>query len=204
MVVNLKWPRMTQVNFLNIFEVWLKWPFDLDLTPPWWPLDQRLSMDQIWSTWGQGLTSYGRDLEWPRMTSGQLLNIFEIWPQMTFWLEWPWPHPQKFRCAPRTRTPSFHQVSTRRLTVLEICFGRRTAHGARRTAHRQSECYVSAWTFQARQKRVTRRLTRTLKVISPITRFRYQNVCYIFSHNTCEILRPKYVSFLRYECLSYH
>ena len=115
----------------------LKWPFDLDLTPPWWPLGQRLSMDQIWSTWGQGLMSYGRDLE---MTSDDLRSTFWTflrfdlkWP---FDLEWPWPHPPKVSLrTPNPNpfmSPSFNPVG---LTVLEICLGRRTANGGRRTAY---------------------------------------------------------------------
>ena len=77
-------------TFWTFLKFDLKWIFNLYLTPPWWPLGQRLFMDQIWSTWGQGLTSYAwprNDLWWPQVN---FLNVFEIWPQMTFW---PWPDP---------------------------------------------------------------------------------------------------------------
>ena len=138
MAVTSKWPRMTSGQlFEHYLRFDLKWPFDLDLTPPWWPLGQRLSMDQIWSTCGQGLTSYGRDLE---MTSDDLRStfwrFFEIWPQMTFW---PWmtltTPPKKFRCAPRPEPLHVTKFQPHRPYGSLDMPRRRTAHGARRTAN---------------------------------------------------------------------
>ena len=130
-------------NSLTLDPMWTKFgpwiAFDPGLS--WWgqvkwPLGQRLSMDQIWSTWDQGSMRYGRDL---KMTSDDLRSTFWTflrfdlkWP---FDLEWPWPHPPKVSLrTPNPNpfmSPSFNPVG---LTVLEICLGRRTAHGARRTA----------------------------------------------------------------------
>ena len=92
MALTLKWPQDDLMEtsddlrstFWTILRFDLKWPFDLDLTLPWWPLGQGLSMDQIWSMWGQGLMSYGRDLE---MTLDDLRSTF--WAFLKFDLKWP-------------------------------------------------------------------------------------------------------------------
>ena len=65
----------------------LKSNFDLNLTPAGDPPGQVQSMVQVWSMWGRGLNKIlqwlWNDLGLPRI----ILNIFEIWPKVTFW---PW------------------------------------------------------------------------------------------------------------------
>ena len=128
---DLGWP---QVNFLNIFEIWPQmtfWP---------WP-DPTMMTPGSKAIHGPNLVHVGsrvnelwpwprNDLRWPQVN---FLNIFEIWPQMTFW---PWmtltTPPKSFAAHPEPEPLHVTKFQPRRP------YGSRdmpqTAHGARRTA----------------------------------------------------------------------
>ncbi len=95
----------------------------LTLDPMWTRFGPWLFMMQFWSRWGQGLVSYGHDLEWhlPWITSGRL---FEHFWDLTFDLEWPQLDPLRTLAGVGTlRGVSLVEIGAQ---VPELCANRQT------------------------------------------------------------------------------